>query len=150
MVKTRRSGAGSALRRFLFDSVLFPLSFVQMAGPSYRRDTEALLSRCHELDVGTMIIKSITRSPWGEHAETHTTWYRPFEEPADVQRAVDFVLSHDVAGTCTAGGPVELRGTVVRLSGYTGGGGTSQPVTQKTLCFTIAPLAVGVSTVRYT
>jgi len=92
-----------ALRRFPFDSVLFPLNFVQMADPSYRRDAETLLSHCRELDVGTMIIKSITRSPWGEHAETHTTWYRPFEEPADVQRAVDFVLSHDVTGICTAG-----------------------------------------------
>lgn len=92
-----------ALRRFPFDSVLFPLNFVQMANPAYRRDAEALLARCRELDVGTMIIKSITRSPWGEHAETHTTWYRPFEEPADIQRAVDFVLSHDVTGICTAG-----------------------------------------------
>jgi len=92
-----------ALRRFPFDSVLFPLNFVQMANPAYRRDAEALLVRCRELDVGTMIIKSITRSPWGEHAETHTTWYRPFEEPADIRRAVDFVLSHDVTGICTAG-----------------------------------------------
>jgi aryl-alcohol dehydrogenase-like predicted oxidoreductase len=92
-----------ALRRFPFDSVLFPLNFVQMADPAYRRDTEELLTRCRELDVGTMIIKSITRSPWGEHAETHTTWYRPFEEPAQIQSAVDFVLSLDVTGICTAG-----------------------------------------------
>ena len=92
-----------ALRRFPFDSVLFPLNFVQMGSPTYRRDAETLLARCRELDVGTMIIKSITRSPWGEHPETRTTWYRPFEGSADIQRAVDFVLSHDVTGICTAG-----------------------------------------------
>jgi aryl-alcohol dehydrogenase-like predicted oxidoreductase len=92
-----------ALRRFPFDSVLFPLNFVQMADPSYRRDAEALLVRCRELDVGTMIIKSISRGPWAGHEETRTTWYRPFEAPADIQRAVDFALSHDVTGICTAG-----------------------------------------------
>jgi aryl-alcohol dehydrogenase-like predicted oxidoreductase len=92
-----------ALRRFPFDSVLFPLNFVQMGNPAYRRDAEALLTRCRELDVGTMIIKSVTRGPWGGHEETRATWYRPFEAPADIQRAVDFVLSHDVTGICTAG-----------------------------------------------
>jgi aryl-alcohol dehydrogenase-like predicted oxidoreductase len=92
-----------ALRRFPFDSVLFPLNFVQMGDPAYRRDAEALLARCRELDVGTMIIKSITRSPWGQHPETRTTWYRPFETVPDIRRAVDFVLSHDVTGICTAG-----------------------------------------------
>ncbi|MGE5226364.1 MAG: aldo/keto reductase [Planctomycetaceae bacterium] len=92
-----------ALRRFDFDSVLFPLNFVQCAQPAYRRDTEALIAECRRRDVGTMVIKSVTRSPWGGHPETRTTWYRPFEEPTDIQRAVDFVLSYDVTGVCTAG-----------------------------------------------
>jgi aryl-alcohol dehydrogenase-like predicted oxidoreductase len=92
-----------ALERFEFDSVLFPINFVQMARPAYRRDAEALVARCRELDVGTMIIKSITRGPWDGHQQTHTTWYRPFEDPKEIQRGVDFVLSHDVTGICTAG-----------------------------------------------
>jgi aryl-alcohol dehydrogenase-like predicted oxidoreductase len=92
-----------ALERFPFDSVLFPMNFVQMGLPRYRRATDALLEVCRERDVGTMVIKSITRGPWGAHDETHTTWYRPFESTGDIQRAVDFVLSHDVTGLCTAG-----------------------------------------------
>ncbi len=92
-----------ALERYDFDSVLFPLNFVQMANPDYRRDAEELIRVCRERDVGTMVIKSITRGPWGDRPETHTTWYRPFTEPADVQHAIDFVLSHDVTGICTAG-----------------------------------------------
>ncbi len=92
-----------AIERFDFDSVLFPLNFVQMANPDYRRDAEELIRVCRERDVGTMVIKSITRGPWGDQPETHTTWYRPFTEPADIQRAIDFVLSHDVTGICTAG-----------------------------------------------
>lgn len=93
-----------ALRRFDFDSVLFPLNFVQMRQPDYRRDAQALLAECRARDVGVMAIKSVTRSPWGPHPETRTTWYRPFEEPEELQRAVDFTLSYDgVTGICTAG-----------------------------------------------
>ena len=92
-----------ALRRFDFDSVLFPMNFVQMSNPYFRENAEELLSVCRERDVGTMVIKSISRGPWGDHAETHTTWYRPLTEPADICRAVHFVLSHDVTGLCTAG-----------------------------------------------
>lgn len=92
-----------ALRRFDFDSVLFPLNFVQMANPAYRDGTEELIRTCRARDVGTMVIKSITRGPWGEHPETHTTWYRPFTEPEEIARAVRFVLSHDVTGLCTVG-----------------------------------------------
>jgi aryl-alcohol dehydrogenase-like predicted oxidoreductase len=92
-----------ALDRFEFDSMLFPINFVQMAQPAYRRDAEGLVARCRELDVGTMIIKSITRGPWDGHQRTHTTWYRPFEDPKEIQRCVDFTLSHDVTGICTAG-----------------------------------------------
>lgn len=92
-----------ALRRFDFDSLLFPINFVQYANPVYRRETEALLAECRAKDVGTMIIKSVTQSPWGALAKTHQTWYRPFTDPAQIQQAVNFVLSQDVTGLCTAG-----------------------------------------------
>lgn len=92
-----------ALRRFDFDSLLFPINFVQYANPVYRAETEALLAECRAKDVGTMIIKSVTRSPWGGLAKTHQTWYRPFTDPADIQQAVNFALSQDVTGLCTAG-----------------------------------------------
>ena len=49
-----------ALRRFDFDSVLFPLNFVQYANPTYRQNSEELLRQCRARDVGAMIIKSIT------------------------------------------------------------------------------------------
>jgi len=82
---------------------VFPINFVQFANPAYRRDAEELLRVCRAKDVGTMIIKSITRGPWADLPQTHTTWYRPFTEVRDVQRAVDFALSYDVTGICTAG-----------------------------------------------
>jgi predicted aldo/keto reductase-like oxidoreductase len=92
-----------ALRRFDFDSVLFPLNFVQYASPTYRRNSEELLRQCRARDVGTMIIKSITKGPWGEQVKTHNTWYQPFTDAEHIQQAVNFVLSQDVTGLCTAG-----------------------------------------------
>jgi aryl-alcohol dehydrogenase-like predicted oxidoreductase len=92
-----------ALRRFDFDSVLFPLNFVQMANPEYRKYAEELIAACKAKDIGTMIIKSITRAPWGDRPHTATTWYEPFEEMDIIQRAVNFALSYDVTGLCTVG-----------------------------------------------
>ncbi|HSO12368.1 MAG TPA: aldo/keto reductase [Anaerolineales bacterium] len=92
-----------ALRRFDFDSVLFPLNFVQMANPEFRKYAEELIATCKAKDVGTMVIKTITKGPWGEKQHTATTWYEPFGQVDEIQRAVNFALSYDVTGLCTAG-----------------------------------------------
>jgi len=92
-----------ALRRFDFDTVLFPLNFVQMANPEYRKYAEELITTCKAKDVGTMIIKSITRAPWGNREHTATTWYEPFDNIEEIQPAVNFALSYDITGLCTAG-----------------------------------------------
>lgn len=92
-----------ALRRFDFDTVMFPLNFVQMANPEFRTYAEELIATCKAKDVGTMVIKSITKGPWGEKQHTATTWYEPFEKMDEIQKGVNFALSHDVTGICTAG-----------------------------------------------
>ena len=92
-----------ALRRFDFDSVLFPLNFVQMANPEFRTYAEELVATCKAKDVGTMVIKSITKGPWGTKQHTATTWYEPFENMDEIQKGINFALSYDVTGICTAG-----------------------------------------------
>ena len=92
-----------ALRRFDFDSVLFPLNFVQYANPAYRRDAQELLRLCGERDVATMAIKTITKGPWGTQEQRYDTWYEPFDQLSEIQQAVNFALSQDVSGLCTAG-----------------------------------------------
>jgi aryl-alcohol dehydrogenase-like predicted oxidoreductase len=92
-----------ALKRFDFDSILFPLNFVQMADPQYRKDSEELIALCKEKDIGTMTIKTVTKGPWGEKEKTATTWYEPFDEQDEIQSAVNFALSYQVTGLCTAG-----------------------------------------------
>lgn len=92
-----------ALRRFDFDSILFPLNFVQMANPEYQRHAKELISVCRSKDVGTMLIKTITRGPWGDKPRAANTWYEPFEDMEMIQKAVNFALSYEVTGLCTAG-----------------------------------------------
>ena len=92
-----------ALRRFDFDSVLFPLNFIQFANPEYRKYAEELIATCKAQDVGTMLIKTITKAPWGDRQPTATTWYEPFDQMDEIQRAVNFALSYEVTGLCTAG-----------------------------------------------
>jgi aryl-alcohol dehydrogenase-like predicted oxidoreductase len=92
-----------ALRRFDFDTVLFPLNFVQLANPEFRKYAEELVATCKARDIGTMIIKSITKGPWGDKPHTATTWYEPFHNMDEIQKGVNFSLSYDVTGICTPG-----------------------------------------------
>ncbi|MBI4672145.1 MAG: aldo/keto reductase [Chloroflexi bacterium] len=92
-----------ALRRFDFDSILFPINLVQFADASYRASAQALLQECRKRDVGTLIIKAVGKGVWREQPRTHTTWYVPFDTAPEVQTAVNFALSQDVTGLCTAG-----------------------------------------------
>lgn len=92
-----------ALRRFDFDTVMFPLNFIQLANPEFRGYAEELIATCKAKDVGTLIIKSVTKAPWGDRPHTATTWYEPFDHSDQIQPAVNFALSHDVTGLCTVG-----------------------------------------------
>lgn len=93
-----------ALRRFDFDTVLFPINFVQFGFPEYREKALELLSVCQEKDIGVMIIKSIARRPWGDREHTYDCWYEPFDVPEIIQQSVNFALSQSgVTGLCTTG-----------------------------------------------
>ncbi len=92
-----------ALRRFEFDTVMFPLNFVLWSIPEYRRGAQALLEACRRRDVGVHIIKTVAKDPWGDRPKTHTTWYEPFTEQPIIDRAVAFVLSQPVTTLCSVG-----------------------------------------------
>lgn len=93
-----------ALKRFEFDSVLFPINFVQFGFPDYRDKTLELLRVCQEKEIGVMVIKSVARRPWMEREHTYNCWYEPFDTPATIQKAINFALSQaGVTGLCTTG-----------------------------------------------
>jgi len=81
-----------SLARFDFDSVLLPYNFFMAENERYRRSFEEVLAICRERNVAVQIIKSIARGPWATTDRTHTTWYQPLEEQADIDRAVHWML----------------------------------------------------------
>jgi aryl-alcohol dehydrogenase-like predicted oxidoreductase len=82
-----------SLARFDFDSVLLPYNFFLARNERYRRAFEELLAICRERNVAVQVIKSIARGPWATADRTHTTWYQPLEDQADIDRAVQWALA---------------------------------------------------------
>jgi len=107
-----------ALRRFNFDTVMFPLNFILWSIPEYRRDTQALLDACRQKDVGVHIIKTLAKDPWGDRPKTHTTWYEPFTDQAIIDQAVAFVLSQSVTTLCSVGDVTVLPKFLAAAEGF--------------------------------
>lgn len=81
-----------ALERFDFDSVLLPWNYAMAQNEAYAADFWGLIEVCTQRNTAVQIIKSITRSPWGDLPQTGNTWYRPLEAQADIDLAVHWVL----------------------------------------------------------
>ena len=81
-----------SLARFDFDSVLLPYNFLMADNERYRRAFDEVVAICREHNVAVQTIKSIARGPWATSDRTHTTWYQPLEDQADIDRAVHYVL----------------------------------------------------------
>jgi aryl-alcohol dehydrogenase-like predicted oxidoreductase len=92
-----------SLKRFDFDSVLLPYSYVMMQNPQYAADFQALASLCQERNVVMQTIKSLVHRPWGERERTRATWYQPLEDQAAVDLAVHWVLGNPQVFLNTAG-----------------------------------------------
>ncbi|MFX1365740.1 MAG: aldo/keto reductase [Promethearchaeota archaeon] len=84
-----------SLEQFDFDSVLLPYNYVMMQNPEYAADFDNLLEICKERNVAIQTIKSLARCPWGEKKKIRSTWYEPFEDQADIDRAVHWVLGRE-------------------------------------------------------
>ena len=108
-----------ALDCFEFDSVLFPYNFIQASEPGYQNAFLELIGKCRTRDIGVMIIKSVAKGAWGEQHPTHNTWYEPFLSPEEIQRCVNFALSQDITGICTAGDPELLPLILEACENYT-------------------------------
>jgi len=92
-----------SLGRFAFDSVLCPYNFVQMQDDRYAQTFDALAAMCVERNVALQTIKSLARAPWEGRRQTAATWYEPLTGPADVDRAVAWVLGNRQVFLLTTG-----------------------------------------------
>jgi len=93
-----------ALRRYAFDTVMFPLNPIQAADPRPATDYRPLLRTAIERGVGVIAIKATARSPWPNGSRpAYTTWYRPYDDADTVGRRLAFTLSHEVATSVLPG-----------------------------------------------
>ena len=96
-----------ALRRFDFDTVMFPLNATLYRNAEYREHAEELLSVANQRDVGIHTIKMLARGGWGDRDREHTTWYDPHREQSEIDSALWWLLSQPMH-TAPSVGDVEL------------------------------------------
>jgi aryl-alcohol dehydrogenase-like predicted oxidoreductase len=93
-----------SLKRFDFDSVMVPYSYVLMQNPRYAADVKELVTLCNERNVAVQTIKSTARCPWaGRPKAYNTSFYEPLEAQDAIDRAVHWVLGNPNVFLITAG-----------------------------------------------
>jgi predicted aldo/keto reductase-like oxidoreductase len=90
-------GALQAVRAFKFDTVMFPINFVEYYLRDFGKDVLALAG---EQGAGVISIKPISWGRWPKEAKrTREWWYNSVEEPHQVELAMRFVLSQKGVAT---------------------------------------------------
>jgi aryl-alcohol dehydrogenase-like predicted oxidoreductase len=96
----------AALRRFDFDTVMFPLNRVHAVHPTDWNNYAPLLKTARQKDVGVMAIKSVAKQAWeSRRANSHgyNTWYEPFDDAAEIEKSLWFTLSQDITAAVLPG-----------------------------------------------
>lgn len=84
-------GALEAMKGFRFDTVMFPINFVEYLLKDYGR---AVLDMANEQGAGILAIKAMSRGTWPKGVDrTREWWYRSVEDDLEVNMAWRFVLS---------------------------------------------------------
>ena len=92
-----------ALRRYDFSTVMTSCNLFMVQNPAFHADWRELIALCQYKDVGIHVLKATARIAWGDRPHAYTTWYEPFTEEADVDRAVAWALGQPVSTLCSAG-----------------------------------------------
>ncbi|MBI5767045.1 MAG: aldo/keto reductase [Verrucomicrobia bacterium] len=102
-----KEAALEMLRRFKFDTVMYPVNFIEHF--THQFDPEVLtLARQHGAAV--VAIKPISAGAWrpGEKKTRNNWWYRVLEEQAEIDQAIRFALSLDPVVTVVPTSFVDL------------------------------------------
>ncbi|MBN2473916.1 MAG: aldo/keto reductase [Pirellulales bacterium] len=107
-------GALAAMKQFRFDTVMFPINFVEYFTLGFGKP---VLELAEQQGAGVLAIKAMSRGAWPAGVErTRRWWYRSVEEEAEVLLALRFTLSQ--AGVVAAFPPsfVDLLDKAVRAA----------------------------------
>lgn len=92
----------SAMSRFRFDTILFPVNWgCWLAGNFGPQVIRAARSR----GMGCLALKSMAHRPWPRDAArtSPNCWYEPFSDPADVELGLRFTLSQSITAALPPG-----------------------------------------------
>ncbi len=90
-------GALAAMKKFRFDTVMFPINFVELFTIGYGK---AVLDLAEEQGVPVLAIKAMSRGRWPEGVEvTRKWWYRSVETESEVSMAIRYALSQSTVKT---------------------------------------------------
>ena len=95
-----------ALRRFDFETVMFPLNFVAHAHPDPENNWGPVLALCKDRGIGAIAIKAVAKRRWVGQERAYETWYEPLDQQGGIDLALWFTLSHPIT---TAALPSELK-----------------------------------------
>jgi aryl-alcohol dehydrogenase-like predicted oxidoreductase len=99
-------GALAALNEFKFDTVMFPINFIEFHQIDFGK---AILELSKQQGVGVIAIKAISAGAWPRGAErTRNHWYRPLEKEEEIAMAIRFSLSQDSVATAIPTGFLDL------------------------------------------
>ena len=104
-----------ALKRFDFDTVLFPLSRVHAAHCNEDNDFRPLLDMAKQNNVGLITIKAVSKQVWSVQDRPYKTWYEPFDSQRDIDRSLSYTLSQGVT-TCPMPSDVKLWPMVIEAA----------------------------------
>ena len=75
-----------SLKKYEFDSVLFPYNYLMMQSPEYAADVEKLIVECQKRGVALQTIKSIARRRFQEESpQNKRSWYEPIKDKQILQ-----------------------------------------------------------------
>jgi aryl-alcohol dehydrogenase-like predicted oxidoreductase len=95
-----------ALRRFDFDTVMFPLNRVHAAHVTDWNNFAPLLKTARRKDVGVLAIKSVAKQAWPDRtggSHPYQTWYEPFDKVTEIEKSLWYTLSQDITSAVLPG-----------------------------------------------
>lgn len=85
------AAALAAMKAFRFDTVMFPISYVEYFKIGFGKEVLALAA---EQGAATLAIKPLAGGAWAPDAKrTRKWWYRPIDDPTEASMALRFTLS---------------------------------------------------------
>ena len=95
-----------ALKRYDFDTVMFPLNRVHAAHFNEWNDWRPLLETARRKNTGVFAIKTVAKRVWPEGeapAHKYNTWYEPFDKPGEIEKSLRYTLSQDITSAALPG-----------------------------------------------